>query len=76
MSRLDKSKQEKLEPQRMAHAKKQIELMGFVVFEFDKSTLIFQFKDHDVKYHAYSGWASGKSIKDGRGLSNLINQLK
>lgn len=36
----------------------------------------FEYKGHIVKYFPYSGWATGKTIKDGRGLMNLINQLK
>lgn len=76
MARQDIDRQNKLEPKRMQHAKKQIEALGFQVFEFDKSTLVFQFKDHEIKYFPYSGWASGKTIKDGRGLERLINQIR
>lgn len=76
MARQDIERQNNLEPKRMQHAKKQIELLGYQVFELDKSTLVFQYKDHDVKYYPYSGWASGKKIKDGRGLSRLLDQIK
>ena len=36
----------------------------------------FEYKGHIVKYFPYSGWATGKTITDGRGLMNLSNQLK
>lgn len=36
----------------------------------------FEYKGHSIKYFPYSGWATGKTIKDGRGLNNLIKQLK
>ncbi len=36
----------------------------------------FEYKGHSIKYFPYSEWATGKTIKDGRGLMNLINQLK
>lgn len=36
----------------------------------------FEYKGHIVKYFPYSGWATGKTIKDGRGLDNLLKQLK
>jgi len=42
----------------------------------DSTTLEFMFKGAKVKYFPFTGWASGKSIKDGRGFKNLINQLK
>lgn len=36
----------------------------------------FEYKGSNIKYYPYSCWATGKTIKDGRGLENLINQLK
>lgn len=34
------------------------------------------FKGNAVFFYPYSGWATGKNIQDGRGLQNLINQIK
>jgi hypothetical protein len=42
----------------------------------DGKELRFLFKNEEVKFFPYSGWASGKSINDGRGIANLIKQLK
>ena len=34
------------------------------------------FDNEKVKFFPYSGWHTGKSIKDGRGIENLLKQLK
>ncbi len=36
----------------------------------------FDFNGSKIKFYPYSGWATGKTIKDGRGLENLLKQLK
>lgn len=43
----------------------------------DKSphTVSFLFKGYVVKYNPLKEWASGRTIKDGRGVKNLIKQL-
>lgn len=76
MPRLNIDRQERLEPKRMEHAKKKITELGFeIVFENEKE-LRFVFKDKIIKFFPYSGWHSGATIKDGRGLENLLKQLK
>ena len=35
----------------------------------------FTFNNERVKLFPFTGWHSGKSIKDGRSIKNLINQL-
>lgn len=75
MARLDKQKQDRLEPQRMSYAKNKIESLGYKVIQIGDNELDFGFKGEVVKFFPYSGWATGKSIKDGRGLNNLLNQL-
>lgn len=64
-----------LNEERYQHAKKKISALGILVFEVDNKTLTFQFNDHDVLFYPYTGWHTGKSIKDGRGLKNLLKQL-
>jgi len=76
MARLDKERQERLEPQRMADARESIEAMGYEIFFSDAHVLAFMFNDSVVQYYPYSGWHSGKTIKDGRGLRNLLKQIK
>jgi hypothetical protein len=36
----------------------------------------FEWKGNMIKFWPYSGWHTGKGIKDGRGLQNLLKQLK
>jgi hypothetical protein len=38
--------------------------------------ITFTWKGHPVKLYPYSGWHTGKTIKDGRGIENLLKQLK
>jgi len=38
--------------------------------------LQFEHQGKQINYFPYSGWASGATIKDGRGLTKLLNQLK
>lgn len=77
MGRLDIERQKRLEPLRFKLALAKLEDLSCVtVLNTTDTTINFLYKDHNVNYHPYSGWASGKSIKDGRGLNNLLNQLK
>ena len=76
MSRLDIKRQEKLEPKRMEYAKKLLEDEGFLVIEITNNELRLYHKGEVIKFFPYSGWASGKSIKDGRGIDNLLKQLR
>lgn len=76
MVRLDLQRQEKIEPVRMKECKRSLEKMGFEVTTNGSNLLMFMFNGELVRFWAYSGWHSGKSIKDGRGFSNLLKQLK
>ncbi len=75
MARLDKEKQLELEPKRMAYAKKMIENKGYEIVSITENQLAFKFKNNLVHFFPYSGWASGKSIVSGRGLTKLLNQI-
>lgn len=75
-NRLDKEREEELQPERMEHAKKKLEELGYEVVFAGKATITFKFKNEVVHFFPYSGWHSGKSIRDGRGLQNLLKQLK
>lgn len=76
MGRLDTERQEKLEPNRMRFAKNSLIMMGFHICYEDKTRLEFLYNGSVVKFYPYSGWHTGKSIKDGRGFRELIKQLK
>jgi len=76
MSRLDKERQEKLEPTRLKKALKEFEKIDVKIVCYSDTAITIQHKGKNVLYHAYSGWATGKTIKDGRGLKNLLKQIK
>lgn len=63
-----------LAPERIRYAKQELEKKGLQVFE-NGECLSFSFNGHLVRFYPYTGWASGKSIKDGRGLKNLLKQI-
>ena len=74
--RLNQERQSTLEPKRMEYAKSQIEKCGFEIIYQDETLLQFEFMEHIVNFFPYSGWASGASIKDSRGIKKLIRQIK
>lgn len=76
MARLDIERQLELEPKRMEFAKKSIEDLGYKVTEVSSTELRFEFRNKTVSLFPYSGWHSGSTIKDGRGLSKLLRQIK
>lgn len=76
MARLDTERQKELEPQRMENAKEEFERLGYKIISETANSLQIIFKNEIVYFFPYTGWASGKSIKDGRGLYNLLKQLK
>lgn len=76
MSRLDTERQYELEPKRIQQAIEAIEKLGIKITYRDKTKINFWFKGSAVHFFPYSGWHTGKSIKDGRGLKNLLKQLK
>jgi hypothetical protein len=76
MARLLIERQKLLEPVRMATAKAELERLGFTVEQHGATKLQFTYKGAHVMYYPYSGWATGTTIQDGRGLQNLLKQLK
>lgn len=75
-NRLNQEREEKLQPERIKTCKLKLEQLGFIVSKNGKTELQFMFNGSLVKFWAYSGWHSGRSIKDGRGFLNLLKQLK
>ena len=76
MARLDIERQERLEPERMKIAKTALTSLGYEITQETKTWLTFTYKNCLVKFFPYSGWHTGKTIQDGRGLQNLLKQLK
>ena len=75
MTRLNTVRQNKLEPIRLQTAINEIQRLGLTILNCTDKMIEFEYKGQPVKYFPYSGWATGKSIQDGRGLKNLIKQL-
>ena len=72
----NKERQELLEPGRVDYAIKKITDLGIEVRPIDEGReLQFTYKGHLVKFWPYTGWHTGKSVKDGRGIKNLLKQL-
>lgn len=46
------------------------------IIEHDDTSVRFAYKGRVITHHAYTGWHTGKSIKDGRGIEKLLKQLK
>lgn len=74
--RLDIERQNKLEPIRLRTAINEIQKLGLTILNCTDKMIEFEYKGSNIKYYPYSGWATGKTIKDGRGLYNLLKQLK
>lgn len=76
MSRLNIERQKELEPKRMEYAIKCITELGYKVNKISETELSFDYNGQKVTLFPYSGWHTGKTIKDGRGLSKLLSQIK
>lgn len=74
-SRLDQETEARLQPIRMATCKKQLENLGYRVISDESTKLLFLHKGCQITFFPYSGWHSGKTIKDGRGFNHLLKQL-
>lgn len=44
--------------------------------ESNESCIVFYHNEHRVLFYPFSGWHTGKSIKDGRGINKLLKQIK
>lgn len=83
MARLDIERQNRLEPVRKEKALKELsklickgQLFDDVFYNITDKYVQFDFERYKITFWFYSGWHSGKTIKDGRGLKNLMKQLK
>lgn len=74
-NRLDQEREERLQPQRMESCQKKLEELGFTVHSDGSTMLEFEYKGSVVKFWPYSGWHTGKTIHDGRGFNQLLEQL-
>jgi len=75
-NRLDQERKERLEEPRMDYAIRKLTEADYEVCRFSDNELHFLFKGNNIKLFPYSGWHTGKGIKDGRGLQKLLDQIK
>ena len=73
--KLDQERQKSQEPKRMAYAKKRLTDLNIKIIFETENRIDFLFKDKKCSIFPYSGWHTGQSIKDGRGIEKLIEQL-
>lgn len=76
MARLNKERQQELEPKRIQTALNELTRIKVHILSHDDTKISFYHKNEMVIFYPYSGWHTGKSIKDGRGLKNLLKQLQ
>lgn len=75
-NRLNQDREASLQTKRIAFAIDAIGKLGLTILSSDNTKVVFEFKGERITFFPYSGWASGKSIKDGRGWAPLFEQLK
>lgn len=73
--RQDIERQKKLEPTRMEYAEKELTKRGYVITFKCDTRIEFTHDGSTVSLFPYSGWHTGKTITDGRGISKLLRQL-
>lgn len=64
------------EPSRLAYAKSQLEAAGHKVVVADNTKLIIFHKGSKIQFYPFTGWHTGKGIKDGRGIKVLLRKLE
>ena len=74
-NRLDQERETRLQPKRMEFAKNAITHLGLPITFIDETRIEFTFQESKVTIYPYSGWFTGKSVKDGRGIEHLLKQL-
>lgn len=75
-NRLNQEREAKLQPLRMQAAIKELTELGKQPIQVDETCLMFVHMGKQCNFFPYSGWHTGSTIKDGRGLQNLLKQLK
>ena len=75
-NRLDQVREEEETPKRARYARGKLEELGIDIDYDDGLEIRFKFKGNTIKLWPYSGWFSGKGLKDGRGIEKLLGQMK
>lgn len=74
-ARLNGEKQARLEPERIKESIEKLAGLGFATKTVGNNEIHFVFKGSKIIYFTYTQWASGKTIKGGRGLNALLKHL-
>ena len=74
-NRLNQEREERLQPVRLERGLKLLRINGLEPHYVSSTEIRFNFKGNEIKYFPYSGWHSGKGIKDGRGFNHLKKQI-
>lgn len=74
MGRL-RERQGELQPGRIEYAKTKLTEKGFEVEQTAPTTLRIIYGS-PVLIYPYTGWFTGKTVKDGRGIHKLLKQLQ
>ena len=75
MARLENARKSKLQLPRMQYAINELESRGYLVKKVSEAEITFFHNNEQIRYFPYSGWATGNTINDGRGLQLLLSQL-
>lgn len=76
LQELTKAKRDKQEPQRTLYAMNALQRKGLKPIWCPAIKAIkFSYKGNEVTFYPYKGWFSGKGVKSGRGIENLLKQL-
>lgn len=75
MTRRLRERQAELEPDRTKYAIDQLTRLGYEVEQVNRRTLRFVYNGSPILLYPYTGWHTGKTIKDGRGIKLLLKQL-
>ena len=70
-----KAKRSELITERMTHAKRKIGQAGYAYLCPDDLTITFRYNCETVRFYPFTGWFTGKTVRDGRGLQNLLKQI-
>lgn len=77
MARLNIERQKELEPKRLDYAHERLTTLTYVdILETTDKKIVFKFKNKRCTIYPFSGYFNGKSIKPGRGIDYLLQQLQ
>ena len=77
MTRLNIKRQEELTPVRNEYAIQCFRKLNLDISEDEPNKcIIITYKGYPIIFYPYSGWATGKSINDCRGINKLLKQIR